>query len=422
MASAEPVAGSPEDVIAALREELARHEHRYYALDDPAVPDAEYDRLLRELRELEAAHPQFVTADSPTRRVGGGMRGDFGQVRHELPMLSLDNAFDRAELAAFDRRARERLAVSGELEYACEPKLDGIAVSLLYRRGVLARGATRGDGRSGEDITPNARTIRTVPPRLQGEGHPALLEVRGEVYMPRAGFEALNAAARERGERQFANPRNAAAGSLRQLDARVTAGRPLAMCCHGVGQVRAGELPRRHSEVLERLRAWGLEISAESALAVGVAACEAYYRDLGRRRDALAYDIDGVVFKVNELARQRALGEVSRAPRWAIARKFPAQEELTELLGVEFQVGRTGAITPVARLRPVTVGGVTVSSASLHNRDELARLALRIGDSVVVRRAGDVIPQVVSAVAERRPAGARRIEFPERCPVCGSRQ
>ncbi len=321
----------------------------------------------------------------------------------------------------FHRRLLDRLgADSGPLEFACEPKLDGIAVSLLYREGVLERGATRGDGTTGEDITHNVRTIRSIPLRLRGAGFPALLEVRGEIYMPKAGFERLNQRARERGEKPFVNPRNAAAGSLRQLDARITAQRPLEMCCYGVGQVQGGNLPDRHSQVLECLRNWGLRINSESAVVRGIDACETYYQSLAERRDSLPYDIDGIVFKVNELALQQRLGFVSRAPRWAIARKFPAQEEMTQLLDVEFQVGRTGAITPVARLQPVFVGGVTVSNATLHNSDEIERLGLQIGDTVIVRRAGDVIPQVVSVVLDRRPADARPIAFPTRCPVCQS--
>ncbi len=407
--------------IDSLREQLDSWNYQYYVLDEPTVPDAEYDRCMRRLVELETAHPELLRADSPTQRVGAAPVERFLQVRHEVPMLSLDNAFNEQDMLDFNRRLLDRLG-SGEqlLEFACEPKLDGIAVSLLYRDGVLERAATRGDGTTGEDITHNVRTIPSVPLRLRGEGYPSLLEVRGEIYLPRAGFEQLNARARELGEKTFVNPRNAAAGSLRQLDARITAERPLQMCCYGVGLVAGGELPGQHSAVLERLRQWGLRINSQSQVVRGIAACDEYYRQLAARREELPYDIDGIVFKVNDLELQQRLGFISRAPRWAIARKFPAQEEMTRLLDVEFQVGRTGAITPVARLEPVFVGGVTVSNATLHNSDEIQRLGLRLGDTVIVRRAGDVIPQVVAVVMERRPPDARPIEFPRRCPVCGS--
>lgn len=404
-----------------LREQLQQWNYRYYVLDDPSVPDAEYDRCLRQLQEIEASHPELITPDSPTQRVGAGPLEQFTQVAHEMPMLSLDNAFDARELADFDRRILDRLGdETGPLAYACEPKLDGIAVSLLYRDGVLERGATRGDGSTGEDITHNVRTIPSIPLRLLGDDHPAVLEVRGEIYMPRAGFELLNQRARERGEKPFVNPRNAAAGSLRQLDARITSERPLQMCCYGVGLVDGGELPREHAAILDSLRRWGLRINPESKVVEGVEACEAYYEYLAGIRDQLPYDIDGIVYKVNDISLQQRLGFVSRAPRWAIARKFPAQEEMTRLLDVEFQVGRTGAITPVARLEPVFVGGVTVSNATLHNADEIERLGVRVGDTVIVRRAGDVIPQVVSVVKERRPADTGDVSFPRQCPVCGS--
>ncbi len=410
----------PAQQVAELREQLNRYSYQYHVLDDPQVPDIEYDRLMRELEALEQAHPELISSDSPTQRVGDVPLSEFSQVTHELPMLSLDNAFNLEEFSDFDRRVRERLGQDAEVEYACEPKLDGIAVSLLYRDGQLERGATRGDGRTGEDITHNVRTIQSIPLRLSGEGIPPVLEVRGEIYMPRAGFEAMNEQARARDEKVFVNPRNAAAGSLRQLDARITAQRPLQMCCYSVGLVEGGELPDSHSDILARLQQWGLRINRESAVALGVEACDAYYEALAVRRDELAYDIDGIVFKVNAIELQEQLGFVSRAPRWAIARKFPAQEEVTRLLDVEFQVGRTGAITPVARLEPVFVGGVTVSNATLHNSDEIERLGLRIGDSVVVRRAGDVIPQVASVILERRPQESAPIHFPEHCPVCGS--
>lgn len=404
-----------------LREQLDEWNYQYYVLDQPTVPDAEYDRLMRRLQELEAAHPELVRPDSPSQRVGGAALSQFSQVSHEVPMLSLDNAFDAQDMRDFNRRLLDRLgSTDTELEFACEPKLDGIAVSLLYQSGVLQRGATRGDGSTGEDITHNVRTIPSIPLRLRGTGFPDRLEVRGEIYMPRAGFDQLNTRARERGEKTFVNPRNAAAGSLRQLDAKVTAGRPLEMCCYNVGLVDGGNLPARHADVLLRLSDWGLRINSESRVVHGIDACDAYYEDLASRREALPYDIDGIVFKVNDLALQERLGFVSRAPRWAIARKFPAQEEMTRLLDVEFQVGRTGAITPVARLEPVFVGGVTVSNATLHNSDEIERLGVQVGDTVIVRRAGDVIPQVASVVLARRPEDARSVDFPTSCPVCGS--
>lgn len=411
----------PLQEILSLREQLEAWNYQYYVLDEPTVPDAEYDRCMQRLLALEAQYPQWLSADSPSRRVGGQALEQFSQVTHEVPMLSLENAFDAVDMQDYYRRLLDRLGEqAAPLEFACEPKLDGIAVSLLYRDGVLQRGATRGDGTTGEDITHNVRTIGSIPLRLRGIGFPRLLDVRGEVYMPRAGFEQLNCRARERGEKPFVNPRNAAAGSLRQLDARVTAERPLQMCCYGVGQVEGGSLPDRHSQVLQRLHEWGLRVNPQSAVVRGIEACEGYYQALAQRRDSLPYDIDGVVFKVNELALQQQLGFVSKAPRWAIARKFPAQEEMTRLLDVEFQVGRTGVITPVARLEPVFVGGVTVSNATLHNSDEIGRLGVAIGDTVIVRRAGDVIPQVVSVVVSRRPANIRPVVFPTRCPVCQS--
>ena len=407
--------------VESLREQLERYNYQYYVLDDPRVPDAEYDRALRRLQQLESSHPSLLRLDSPTQRVGAMPLDHFDQVMHEVPMLSLDNAFDKIEMAEFNRRLLDRLGGTlGSLNFSCEPKLDGIAVSLLYRNGVLERGATRGDGRTGEDITQNVRTIQSIPLRLRGSGYPGVLEVRGEIYLPRVGFENLNEQARERGEKTFVNPRNAAAGSLRQLDPRITASRQLQMCCYGVGTVEHGELPDLHSEILALLQVWGLRINAESRVVNGIDACDDYYESLAQRRDKLPYDIDGIVFKVDELAVQKRLGFVSRAPRWAIARKFPAQEEMTVVLDVEFQVGRTGAITPVARLEPVFVGGVTISNATLHNSDEILRLGLKIKDTVIVRRAGDVIPQVVSVVLERRPEDSREVQFPQHCPVCGS--
>ncbi len=407
--------------IARLREEIIEHNRRYHVLDDPLITDAEYDRLLRRLQELERAHPELVVPDSPTQRVGAVVQGAFASVRHELPMLSLDNAFSEQDLRDFDRRVRERLAQpDAAIEYACEPKLDGIAVNLRYEQGRLVSAATRGDGSTGEDITANIRTLASVPLCLHGSGWPAVLDVRGEVFMPHAGFEAFNARARAAGEKPFVNPRNAAAGSLRQLDPRITAQRPLQWYAYGIGSVDGGRLPDRHSEILQALKGWGCPVNPETRVVQGVEACLAYYQALQQRRAALPYDIDGIVFKVNRLDLQQRLGFVSRAPRWAVAHKFPAQEEMTCLLGVEFQVGRTGALTPVARLEPVFVGGVTVSNATLHNMDEVERLGVRIGDTVIVRRAGDVIPQVAGVVPERRPAGAPGIRLPAQCPVCGS--
>lgn len=422
-----PSAQTAAERIAELRSEIDAHNYRYYVLDEPSVPDAVYDRLFNELKALEAEHPELVTPDSPTQRVGGAALAAFGQVRHDVPMLSLGNAFEEQDLIDFDRRAREGLDLpagdllggGAELEYSCEPKLDGLAVSLLYENGKLVRGATRGDGSTGEDISANVRTIRNIPLKLHGDGWPAVLEVRGEIYMPKAGFEALNARQLEAGGKPFANPRNAAAGSLRQLDPKITASRPLELCAYGVGR-SDGELPGTHIGILNALKGWGLPISRELTLAKGVAECRAYYHAIGEKRDALPYEIDGVVFKVNSTEQQRELGFRAREPRWAIAHKFPAREEVTELLDVEFQVGRTGAITPVARLKPVQVAGVTVSNATLHNMDEVARLGVMIGDTVIVRRAGDVIPQILGVIPERRPAGAREVQVPEQCPVCGS--
>jgi len=410
-----------------LRELIDQHNYSYYVLDEPTVPDAEYDRLFNELRALEETNPDIVTPDSPTQRVGGMASSAFAPVRHDVPMLSLGNAFADDDMRDFDRRIRRTLDLpEGDLlgegsnvAYCCEPKLDGLAISLLYENGVLTRGATRGDGTTGEDITANVRTVRNIPLKLRGNDWPAVLEVRGEVYMTKAGFERLNESARETGGKTFANPRNAAAGSLRQLDASITAQRPLEFCCYGIGRFE-GELPDTQVGILHRLRDWGLLISRELQLVEGIDACLDYYRDIGERRASLPYEIDGVVFKVNDLGWQRELGFRAREPRWAIAHKFPASEEMTELLDVEFQVGRTGAVTPVARLKPVQVAGVTVSNATLHNMDEVQRLGLMIGDTVIIRRAGDVIPQVMQVITDMRPADARPIQVPEQCPVCGS--
>ncbi|WP_245399607.1 NAD-dependent DNA ligase LigA [Atopomonas sediminilitoris] len=418
------------DRINALRAQLHQHNHNYYVLDAPSIPDAEYDRLFRELQQLELEHPDAVTNDSPTQRVGGAALKTFSQVQHEVPMLSLGNAFAEQDLHDFVRRVREGLGDllpagdlfggGAEVAFTCEPKLDGLAVSLLYEEGVLTRGATRGDGSTGEDITINVRTIRNVPLKLQGSDWPPVLEVRGEVYISHAGFAALNQRALAEGSKVFANPRNAAAGSLRQLDSKITASRPLEFCAYGFGRVEGGELADSQYHILQQFKRWGIPISPELRQVSGAEALLAYYQDIGARRAALSYDIDGVVFKVDDLAWQAQLGFRAREPRWAIAHKFPAQEEITTLLDVEFQVGRTGAVTPVARLAPVQVAGVTVSNATLHNMDEVARLGLMIGDTVVIRRAGDVIPQVVSVVLERRPDDAQAVTIACQCPVCGS--
>lgn len=403
-----------------LREQLREHNYLYYVLDEPSIPDVEYDRLFQQLKQLETAHPELISSDSPTQRVGAQPLAAFQQVQHRIPMLSLDNVFNEEELIAFDRRIRERLNVEGEIQYVCEPKLDGLAVSLLYENGVLVQAATRGDGQTGEDITMNIRTIESIPLRLRGDDYPQILEVRGEVFMPKAGFNRLNEKAIERGEKTFANPRNAAAGSLRQLDSSITRQRPLDMYCYSVGYVEGGDLADTHHGNLMRLKGWGMRVNPEIEVASGANELQSYHDRILAKRNALEYEIDGIVYKVNDLKLQRELGFVSRAPRWATAHKFPAQEELTTLLGVEFQVGRTGAITPVARLQPVFVGGVTVSNATLHNMDEVARMDVRIGDTVIVHRAGDVIPKVVKVVLERRPNDAKPVLMPSVCPVCGS--
>ncbi|HMA11449.1 MAG TPA: NAD-dependent DNA ligase LigA [Steroidobacteraceae bacterium] len=405
--------------VAQLRELIADHNHRYYVLDEPVVSDAEYDALLRELQALEADHPDLVTPDSPTQRVGATPASQFAPVRHVLPMLSLDNAFSDDEVRDFARRITDRLGRE-TLLFSAEPKLDGLATSLRYENGVFMQGATRGDGATGEDVTANLRTIRAIPLRLRGRDWPPVLEVRGEVYMPRADFERYNAAARAAGGKVLANPRNGAAGSLRQLDPHVTAQRPLAFFAYGVGQVQGGELPDSHSRALKRLREWGFPVSPLTRTVRDVEGLLQYYREMGARRDALPFDIDGVVYKLDDGPGQREMGFVARAPRWAIAHKFPAQEQSTTVEAIEIQIGRTGAATPVARLAPVQVAGVTVTNATLHNADQIARLDVRVGDTVIVRRAGDVIPEVVSVVAERRPAGARPWSMPESCPICGS--
>ena len=405
-----------------LKDDLNQHNHAYYVLDDPSVPDSEYDRLMRELQTIEQNFPQLLTADSPSQRVGGVALDSFSQVVHTVPMLSLDNAFSDTEMVDFDRRIKDRINLdsSQQMTYACEPKLDGVAVSVLYKAGLLERAATRGDGSVGEDITANVRTIKSIPLRLHGENLPDILEVRGEIYMPKAGFNHLNQKAKQAGEKAFVNPRNAAAGSLRQLDSKITATRPLEMCAYSVGQFEGDNKPDSHFQMLQMLGQLGFKINQHIKQVEGIDACEDYYRQLASIRDQLDYDIDGIVYKVNNFKLQERLGFVAKAPRWAIARKFPAQEEMTRLLDVEFQVGRTGAVTPVARLEPVFVGGVTVGNATLHNADEINRLGVCIGDTVIVRRAGDVIPQIVKAVLDKRPSGAQPIIFPDRCPVCQS--
>lgn len=411
---------SVQNQITELRTALRHHEYLYHVMDAPTIPDSEYDRLMNALRALESEHPELITADSPTQRVGAAPLTVFEQVRHEIPMLSLDNTFDEAGFLAFNKRVQDRLKSSDDISWCCELKLDGLAVSLLYENGELVRAATRGDGTTGENITANVRTIRAIPLRLKGEGFPARLEVRGEVFMTQQGFEALNAEARRTNGKVFANPRNAAAGSLRQLDPRITAKRPLTFFCYGYGLLEGGTLPDSHYARLQQFKQWGLPVSERIRLVSGAQQALDFYRQIEVDRPQLGFDIDGVVIKADSLPLQEQLGYVARAPRWAVAFKFPAQEQLTRVRDVEFQVGRTGAITPVARLEPVQVAGVLVSNASLHNADEIARLGLRIGDRVVIRRAGDVIPQVVNVVTSERPEATQEILFPAHCPVCGS--
>jgi len=405
--------------VIALRAQIAHHDYRYHVLDDPEIPDAEYDRLMQQLLALEREHPELVTPDSPTQRVGARPDTGFKTVLHRIPMLSLENAFVEEDVRAFDRRIREKLGTDGELPFSAEPKLDGLAVSVTWCDGALVLAATRGDGTRGEDVTANVRTIRSVPLRLRGDV-PRLVEARGEVFMPRSGFERMNTEAEARGGKVFVNPRNAAAGSLRQLDPGISAARPLDLFFYSVGEVDGAALPERHSEGLAQLRGWGLRTCPEASVVHGVEGCLDYYRGIGARRAALPYQIDGVVYKVDRFEDQRQLGFISRAPRWALAHKFPADEAMTTVRDVEFQVGRTGALTPVARLDPVFVGGVTVSNATLHNMDEIERKDVRIGDSVVVRRAGDVIPEVLRVLVERRTPAARVVTLPSQCPVCGS--
>ncbi|MBS1145161.1 MAG: ligA [Proteobacteria bacterium] len=411
-----------------LRNELERHNHAYYVLDTPTIPDAEYDKLFRELQGLEAEFPELLTADSPTQRVGGTPLKEFPPRQHGVPMLSLNNAFEPAEVDAFDKRVRDGLETIAAIDYAVEPKFDGLAISLTYENGVFTCGATRGDGVTGEEVTPNLRTVRNIPLRLQGEGWPALIEIRGEVLMFKADFAELNARQRDRGDKEFANPRNAAAGSLRQLDSRITASRPLSFFAYGVGAGADALAVRTHDELMALLAGWGFPVAAERGVVTGSHGLQEFFAKIQILRPSLPFDIDGVVYKVNRLDWQARLGFVSRAPRFAIAHKFPAEEALTEVLGIDVQVGRTGAITPVARLKPVFVGGVTVTNATLHNEDEVRRKDVRVGDTVIVRRAGDVIPEVVAIVPEKRPSrdlfGGEPLhppfELPKVCPECGS--
>ena len=403
-----------------LKQQINQYNYQYYVLDDPQVTDAFYDQLMRELQQLESAHPEWITADSPTQRVGGEVSAQFESVQHAVPMLSLDNAFNEQEMSAYNKRLSDLLGVDHALEFNAEPKLDGLAVSLIYQQGTLVRAATRGDGQSGENITTNVRTIKSVPLKLHGESIPSLLEVRGEVYMPLKGFNSLNDAQRALGEKVFANPRNAAAGSLRQLNSAITASRPLTFCCYAIAQVEGAELPLTQYEQMIWAKSLGIPVSPYLEKLQGIDQCDVYYQKIAQLRNELPFEIDGVVYKLNDHGLQQQAGFVSKSPRWAIARKFPAQEVMTTLLDVEFQVGRTGALTPVARLEPVAVAGVTVSNATLHNMDEVTRKDVRIGDTVIVRRAGDVIPEVVSVVQQDRKDHFKAPQMPQQCPICGS--
>jgi DNA ligase (NAD+) len=411
-----------EKKIAELRQIIEDHNYKYYILDQPAVPDAQYDRLWRELKVLEEQYPAYIIPASPTQRVGAKPAGYFTPVTHQLPMLSLENAFHPDEVYAFDKRIRERIAYEthAKIIYCCEPKLDGLAVNLLYKKGLLTQAATRGDGITGEDITQNIRTIKSIPLKLHGNDWPESIEIRAEVYMSKTAFQDLNEQMKNQSSKLFANPRNAAAGSLRQLDPAVTASRHLSVFCYGIGEIKNGQLPRRHHLILAQLKKWGCRVCAEISTADTIEACLAYHQMILNRRHQLPYEIDGVVYKVDESELQEKLGFVSRAPRWAIAHKFPAQEEITEITAVDFQVGRTGILTPVARLKPVLVGGAIVSNATLHNMDEIARKDIRSGDYVIIRRAGDVIPEIVRVMSERRRPAAKKIHLPVTCPVCHS--
>jgi len=405
--------------VSSLCEQIDQHNYRYYVLDDPSISDAEYDRLMRELIELETKYPSLITSESPTQRVGAKPIDSFGEVKHIAPMLSLNNAINQEEMIAFDRRVREKLDEE-TIEYVGETKLDGLAISLLYEDGKLVRGATRGDGATGEDVTSNVRTIKAIPLKLISNEWPTQIEVRGEIYMSKQGFLKLNNKQEENNEKIFANPRNAAAGSLRQLDPRITAGRPLRFFAYGAGQKTEVNLPDTHFELLTKLKEWGLPVSTETKVVKGIEECIDFYDGISQRREKLPYEIDGIVFKVNHLSQQEQLGYVSRAPRWAIAYKFPPQEEITKVTGIEVQVGRTGALTPVARLEPVFVGGVTVTNATLHNEDEIKRKDIRVGDTVTIRRAGDVIPEIVQVIKGKRPKKTSIFKMPAHCPVCGS--
>ena len=403
-----------------LKDELASLDHAYYVLDDPKLPDVEYDKLYRELLVIENEHPDWITSDSPSQRVSGQASDLFSEVKHVVPMLSLNNALEDKEAEAFDKRCREGLNLSA-VEYAAELKFDGLALSLRYENGLLTQAATRGDGYSGEDVTANIRTIKAIPLKLKGTSHPQLLDVRGEVFMSHKDFESLNQAAINKSEKTFANPRNAAAGSLRQLDPRITAQRTLSFYAYGIGQCEPSSfIPKTHAQLLDLYASWGLPVCEHRAVVQSIDGLMGFYQSIGALRDQLPYDIDGVVYKVNSRELQEDLGFVSRAPRFAVAHKYPAQEALTTVLGIDVQVGRTGAITPVARLSPVVVGGVTVTNATLHNEDEVRRKDVHIGDTVVVRRAGDVIPEVVSAIKEKRPSSAIAFVMPTACPICGS--
>ncbi|TDO98330.1 NAD-dependent DNA ligase LigA [Marinomonas balearica] len=406
--------------VKSLVSQLNDYSYAYHVKDEPKVPDAEYDRLYKELQSIELKYSQWIQADSPTQRVGEKPDSGFSNVEHTVAMLSLDNAFDNDSMMDFNDRVKKLLNESSDIEFCCEPKLDGLAISLRYENGLLVRGVTRGDGLSGEDITSNIRTIHTVPLKLRTTTPPPVVEVRGEIYMPKEGFERLNEQAKEKGEKLFVNPRNAAAGSLRQLDPKITASRPLVLCAYSIGFSEGWTQPESHYDGLIQLGEWGFKINENMEKVTGIQGCLSYYETLSQARPELTYDIDGIVYKVDSIAKQEQLGFIARAPRWAIARKFPAQEEMTQIKGIDFQVGRTGAITPVARLEPVFVGGVTVSNATLHNKDEIARLGVRVHDWVVIRRAGDVIPQIVQVVLEKRPDGAAAVEYPDSCPVCGS--
>ena len=411
----------PAQKLEQLRQQINEHNYHYYVLDDPIISDTEYDQLMQALQEIEKQHPDMITADSPTQRVGAKPLKEFKEVTHKIPMLSLENAFTDEDVLAFDQRIHERLDSVEKLEYVCEPKLDGLAISILYKKGQLIQAATRGDGETGEDVTENVRTIQSVPLQLRGNDYPDLFEVRGEVYLPKKGFLAMNARAEAKGEKIFVNPRNAAAGSLRQLDSRITASRPLAIFCYGIGVVEGKALPGKHSDILACLKKWGLCVNSEIKVVSDISQCLIYQQKMAEKREKLPYEIDGVVYKVNSIAKQNELGFVSRAPRYAIAHKFPAEEVSTVVESVEFQVGRTGALTPVARLKPVFVGGVTVSNATLHNMDEVKRKDVHIYDAVMIRRAGDVIPEVVAVIKQRRPSNAEKIVLPTQCPVCHSK-